>query len=426
MSDGSIFIAKLDDRAIIEAVEKVQKEFPNQLEVHFIGQFGEVHGEEIAAYRESGSLSLIRVKLDFTECSWTWYRLGPPDSKTYPQAAEYDRIEFRGNQYNGLTPQQRPVALAIDRTLKLALQLPLTEIDPSSPLSLATGREVLQALQTASQRLLTETAEHRTKLEIDFAAREAAREERFSQVRQQDEERLSQEREAAQVAHAERVAALDLREGELDSLKKTLDDRNNTHVRREIRSSLLDLTKERLLNFRVSPETRTQYILVHAVCSAGILFLLGLAAVTAVKFDSTLPPTAFALSAARSLLAGAAAIALGAWYLKWLNRWLQRIADAEFKLQQFRLDIERASWLTETVLEWNQSSKEPFPELLASRLSTGLFQSTKDDVEDPQTPASQLAEALLGSAASARLKIGDQELSLDRKGIRQLERPDAR
>lgn len=102
---------------------------------------------------------------------WTWYRLGPPDSKTYPQAAEYDRIEFRGNQYNGLTPQQRPVALAIDRTLKLALQLPLTEIDPSSPLSLATGREVLQALQTASQRLLTETAEHRTKLEIDFAAR---------------------------------------------------------------------------------------------------------------------------------------------------------------------------------------------------------------------------------------------------------------
>ncbi|AWH19220.1 hypothetical protein C1922_18820 [Stenotrophomonas sp. ZAC14D2_NAIMI4_7] len=422
MSDGSIFVAKLDDRAVIEAFHKVVREFPSQLEVEFTSQFGELAGEQLAICMEPGSLLLTKVFLDFGACSWTWHRLGPTDSKLYPQSAEYDRIAFSAKQYHAVGPD----APRVDQKLKLAFQQPLTEIDPSSPLNLATGREVLQALQTASQRLITETAEHRTKLEIDFAAREAAREERFSQIRQQDEDRLSQEREAAQVAHAERVAALDLREGELDSLKKTLDDRNNTHVRREIRSSLLDLTKERLLNFRVSPETRTQYILVHAVCSAGIVFLLGLAAVTAVKFDSTLPTTAFALSAARSLLAGAAAIALGAWYLKWLNRWLQRIADAEFKLQQFRLDIERASWLTETVLEWNQSSKEPFPELLASRLSTGLFQSTKDDVEDPQTSASQLAEALLGSAASARLKLGDQELSLDRKGIRQLERPDAR
>ncbi|WP_142806929.1 hypothetical protein [Stenotrophomonas maltophilia] len=426
MSDRSIFVAKLDDRAVIEAIRKVQMDFPSQLSVVFTSQFGEVSGEDLSMYMEPGSLALLNVELAMDKCSWTWFRLGPPDSKTYPQAAEYDRIAFSINQYQTLAPKERSVALGVDRILKLAFQQPLTEIDPSLPLNLATGREVLQALQTASQRLLTETAEHRTKLEIDFAAREAAREERFSQVRQQDEDRLRQEREAAQVAHAERVAALDLREGELDSLKKTLDDRNNTHVRRQIRSSLLDLTKERLLNFRVSPETRTQYILVHAVCSAGILLLLGLAAVTAVEFDSKMPPTAFALSAARSLLAGAAAIALGAWYLKWLNRWLQRIADAEFKLQQFRLDIERASWLTETVLEWNQSSKEPFPELLASRLSTGLFQSTKDDVEDPQTPASQLAEALLGSAASARLKLGDQELSLDRKGIRQLERPDAK
>lgn len=312
MSDGSVFVAKLDDRAVIEAFQKVLKDFPGQLEVEFISQFGEVAGEQLAICMEPGSLLLTNVFLDFGTCSWTWHRLGPKDSKLYPQSAEYDRIAFSAKQDHGLDSD----APRVDRTLKLAFQRPLTEIDPSSPLNLATGREVLLALQTASQRLLTETAEHRTKLEIDFAAREAAREERFSQVRRQDEDRLTQEREAAQVAHAERVAALDFREGELDSLKKTLDDRNNTHVRREIRSSLLELTKERLLNFRVSRETRTQYILVHVVCSAGILLLLGLAAVTAVEFDSTLPPTAFALAAARSLLAGAAAVALGAWYLK--------------------------------------------------------------------------------------------------------------
>src|SRR5690606_10408089 len=120
----------------------------------------------------------------------------------------------------------------------------------------------------------------------------------------------------------------------------------------------------------------------------------------------------------------AAAIALGAWYLKWLNRWLQRIADAEFKLQQFRLDIERASWLAETVLEWKSTSSEPFPDLLAARLSTGLFQSTSTEFDDPQTPASHLADALFGSAASAKLKLGEQEIHLDRRSIGRLRKHD--
>jgi hypothetical protein len=98
------------------------------------------------------------------------------------------------------------------------------------------------------------------------------------------------------------------------------------------------------------------------------------------------------------------------------------MADAEFKLQQFRLDIERASWLAETVLEWQTIAKEPFPELLAARLSTGLFEEVASDASGPKSPAAHLAEALLGSAASARLKLGEQELSLDRKSLNKLQR----
>lgn len=434
MSAGSIFVAKLNDRAVIEAFEKVQAEFPGQTSVRFTGQFGPVDDTLISTYKDMSGLALISARITLGTFSWTWQRLGPSDAQTYSQAAEYDMVAFATSQSHSRAAA-RPAetvrvdsaeALRVDHALKLALAQPLTEVDASSPLNLATGREVLQALQTTSQRLLTETAEHRTKLEIDFAAREAEREKRFDELLQQDQDRLNQERDAAHVAHAERAAALDSRESDLDSLKKTLDDRNNTHVRREIRASLLELTKERLSNFHVSRETRNQYILVHFLCTLGIITLLSLATLSAVKFDDAVPPTAFAIAAARSLLASAAAVALGVWYLKWLNRWLQRIADAEFKLQQFRLDIERASWLAETVLEWKQNSSEPFPDLLAGRLSTGLFQSSKDDIEDPQTPAAQLAEALLGSAASARLRLGDQELSLDRKGIRQLERTDSR
>jgi len=426
MSEVSIFVAKLNDRALIEAFESVHAAFPDELTIQFTSQFGVVSPEAIGEFIDMAGLALVSASLSMGQHSWTWYRLGPATATTYPQSAEYDRVAYFRHQVRGVAGEPAPLAPRVDNALKLALSRPLTVVDDDSPLNLATGREVLLALQTTSQRLLTETAEHRSKLEVEFAAREAERESRFDEMRQLDQERLNQEREAAQAAHVERVAALDARQSDLDTLQKTLDDRNNTHVRREIRSSLLELTKERLLNFRVSPETRKQYILVHILCLLGIAALMSITVLTAVRFDAGLPQASLIISAARSVLAGAAAVALGVWYLKWLNRWLQRIADAEFKLQQFRLDIERASWLAETVLEWKQSSSEPFPELLAGRLSAGLFQSSRDDIDDPQAPATQLAEALLGSAASAKLRLGEQELSLDRKGLRQLERAEAK
>ncbi len=425
MSEVSIFVAKLNDRGLIEAFEDVFSKFPDNVTMQFTGQFGAVSGEAISDYIDMAGYALTSASLSMGPYMWTWHRLGPATATAYPQSAEYDRVAYIKHQSRG-SPEQSVLAPRVDNALKLALSKPLTVVDDGSPLNLATGREVLLALQTTTQRLLTETAEHRTKLEIEFAARETERDSRFDEMRQLDQERLNQEREAATTAHVERVAALDARQSELDALQKTLDDRNNTHVRREIRSSLLELTKERLMNFRVSPETRTQYFLVHALCLLGIATLMSVTVLTAVRFDPSLPQTTLIISATRSILSGAAAVALGVWYLKWLNRWLQRIADAEFKLQQFRLDIERASWLAETVLEWKQSSSEPFPELLAGRLSAGLFQSSRDDVDDPQTPATQLAEALLGSAASAKLRLGEQEISLDRKGLRQLERPESK
>lgn len=78
--------------------------------------------------------------------------------------------------------------------------------------------------------------------------------------------------------------------------------------------------------------------------------------------------------------------------------------------------------MAETVLEWKSKVDEPFPDLLASRLSTGLFSTSQSEVDDPKTPASYLADALFGAASSAKIKIGDQEIVLDRKSIKKLEK----
>jgi len=286
-------------------------------------------------------------------------------------------------------------------------------------------KEILGALESAVTEILVNAAARRDQFDSDFSRKEEQLAQKLADQRRDELEQIAEKDKRLNDDLSARREGLDKREKGLSELQKKLDDRNNTHVRRDIRSSLLQLAKERLQNFSVSKETRIQYWAVHIVSVIGIVAL----SAASLMYGSELiavyadgKSLAFAIALAiKSGLTAAAAITLGAWYLRWLNRWLQRIADAEFKLQQFRLDIERASWLAETVLEWKSSSTEPFPELLAARLSAGLFASAPSEVDDPQTPAAHLANALFGAAASAKIKIGDQEIVFDRKSITSLE-----
>lgn len=280
-------------------------------------------------------------------------------------------------------------------------------------------------MQGVAADLIENTDRHRNSLTNEYLENERRRQEYFDSSLSEARKGLEDERSRLEEEFSKRHSLLDEKEVSLNELKKKLDDRNNTHVRREIRSSLLQLAKERLENFNLSGTTRKQYLMVNAASAAGFLLLAGASFYygSKVSVDSAThkyTEEAIALIIKSGSYA-AAAIALGSWYLGWLNRWLQRIADSEFKLQQFRLDIERASWLAETVLEWKSSSEEPFPELLAARLSAGLFQSSGADADGPKTPASHLAEALFGAATSAKVRLGENEINYDRKGLQRLE-----
>lgn len=284
---------------------------------------------------------------------------------------------------------------------------------------------MLNELESVASKLIYDTDEHRRRLDHEHIQNELRRQENFDTSTAEIRKNYEEEKQRHEMEYAKRQSLLDERENDLNELKKKLDDRDNTHVRREIRSSLLALTKERLENYTISGTTKRQYYAVNTVSIMGLFILafasFQLGAQISVDPETKRYPTEAIALMIKSTSLAAAAVALGSWYLGWLNRWLQRIADTEFKLQQFRLDIERASWLAETVLEWKSSSPEPFPELLATRLSAGLFQSQGSDADDPRTPASHLAEALLGSASSAKLRLGENEVNFDRKAIQRLD-----
>jgi len=73
---------------------------------------------------------------------------------------------------------------------------------------------------------------------------------------------------------------------------------------------------------------------------------------------------------------GVAAVAIiGAilYYVRWMNRWFEQHAAAEFWLKQFQLDIDRASWVVETALEWRKEQKTEISSPFAQRNNKKLI-----------------------------------------------------
>jgi len=122
------------------------------------------------------------------------------------------------------------------------------------------------------------------------------------------------------------------------------------------------------------------------------------------------------------LILGIKSLFLGAaiwYYIRWQNAWFQKHADEEFNQKAFELDLDRASWLVEMAMEWQDEKGTEIPEYLVDKLSKNLF--TKDENETPILhPADQLASALMGSSSSIELNTNGNKIKLDRKGIKTL------
>ncbi|WP_348719983.1 hypothetical protein [uncultured Alcanivorax sp.] len=103
-------------------------------------------------------------------------------------------------------------------------------------------------------------------------------------------------------------------------------------------------------------------------------------------------------------------------YVRWMNAWFSQHASTEFQLRQFQLDIERASWVVETALEWKDAKGSTIPAELLGPISNNLFGAESTD-SSVVTPADELASALLGTASKVRLNVAGSELELDGKKL---------
>ena len=284
----------------------------------------------------------------------------------------------------------------------------------------ALHQSVIERLETTATTLVENLAKHGQQLQTQFQENEAKRTEEL----QGHKKMLGDE-------HKTKVDAVSERERLLNDRIEEVDNRNNTHVRRELRRELLTEIQKRSEKFKLTEGTNKLRWPIHAACILGLLVIAAGAIFFAIQLASFSEPDSkvtipFVVLAIKQVGLTLGFVGLGFFYLRWLNRWFDQHAKAEFELKQFQLDIDRASWLVETALEWKAGEGNAIPDTLLTSLTRNLFSGgDREQSEQLKHPADMLASALLGTASKAELKVGDSTLEFDGEKLKKRMAPES-
>jgi hypothetical protein len=266
----------------------------------------------------------------------------------------------------------------------------------------------LLELEALSQRLIEQNAAYRQ--EVDVAAAADRR-----QLREQleEERRLAAEREQAS------MEVLKVREAKLAAQLNDIDDRSNTHARRQIRSDLKKVLADRSTAFELSKATNSKRLPIHWLF--GLWIITSGALVIRTILGGVATPWAIGELAASAL----SLIGSTAFYIRWNDNWAREHAQEEFRMRRLDLDVDRASWVVEVALEWKEEKGNQIPPELLDRLTNNLF-SEGAKLDRARHPIEDLSAALLGASTALKLGLPGGELSIDRKGIQRFQKEASR
>lgn len=425
MANTTSVIPRLDDKTALELFRELQsKSKPKALTLQATGldQLDILAPDEsvnklVADLSQGNSYLITRIAASYSHFSIVYLRNQDPARLS----AFYDEIQINHteNQSGGLDRLQR-LALVQHVNSKISLgnvhrrdEVAAKSIEDLQTIYHSTILNLESSFAEQIKKITDWTVEqtgaleqHKLKLGEDTAA---------------ERERLSKEYEA-------KSEALRQATDELEKKRKELDDRAYMHARRGIRSDLQRTIKERQQKFTLTPETRRLRTPVH-IALIGLLVILGavnyatVQAVLALNFETAGAPVLVWAFGKQTVVTLAFVGALF-FYVRWMNRWFEQHASAEFLLKQFELDIDRASWVVETAMEWRRDQNAEIPTSLLEGITRNLFADGGDSAQ-AHSAADDLASALVGNASQLKVKLGNNELNFDRKGLAGLGKIDA-
>ena len=401
MSNETLFIPKQSDKVVINCFRKIAEE--NGVESFQVTAFGnssitisltsDEPPEALKMLLDQGINLIDAVHLRYLSLSLSFKKGGSTDHNE-PSSPYFDtiKIDYEERNYGPVDPEERvKIGAMLIKELR-AFDPDRTIQGPSEEQNQlqALHESMLERLETTAATLVENLAEYGQQLQTRFQENEASR-----------TEELQRHKEKINDVYEAKDNALKERERELDERTEEIDNRDNTHVRRELRRALLAEIQKRSDEFKLTKGTNKLRWPVHLAC------IIGLAVVSfgAIFYTDRLTDfigasefqmIPFVVMTIKQVVLTLGAIGLGFFYIRWLNRWFHQHAKAEFELKQFQLDIDRASWLVETALEWKTSEGNAIPDTLLASLTRNLFSGDElEHSEQLKYPADELASALL-------------------------------
>ncbi len=287
-------------------------------------------------------------------------------------------------------------------------------LSPEQNQLISIHQSTLERLEKLNEDLVRQSAEFRAGLER-----------KFDEKSQALEDQTNAKTETLEEEHKKRTDDLNRKEKALADKLKAIDDRDNTHVRREIRDRMLSDVKNRIEQFGVSSSTgkkrRPVFFGMLSMVAAIATMLFYTSNELHDMLTAAVPDKSVASSTLYWMWGKISFLSVGLlgtilYYIKWQNRWAEQHAISEFQLQQFYIDVNRANWVIESCLEWRKVTESVIPTALLESITRNLFENSTEELEKVIHPSDELASALLGSASKLKMKVGDSEIEFDKPG----------
>lgn len=260
------------------------------------------------------------------------------------------------------------------------------------------------------------------------AARQRREDELAAQMRANDERAEAQK--AALIEQAEGVRRqLAEEEAALAARKKEIDDRSHTHARRETRQAITTEVKARQGRPPVSNNTALYRVTIVAVSALLSAFLGWLTIITSQEISALIGlgqpiGPAFWTIIGRLALLTLGAVAAAAYLLNFLRQMHDDDLRAERDLERYLYDVDRASWVIETVLEAQRRDGEQEPVEIPVEWVQGVTRNlfARTEAKDREESSLAAVGSLFNFAAEAELGPGGTKLKFNRPGLRALRR----
>ena len=421
MSNQRIKIPRQSDKKVWGVFKDLASKYPvPQINVGGTGfaSIGAVNPEspsdEMKSLLAKNSSIIESMSLPIPGYSVAYHRGGsyPPEQKS----GVFDEIIIsQSNQAQISTEDKIAIVAFLNKKLNSFDSSKSIKTDPEAQAQLeAMHISTLERLETLNEELIRKSAEFRENLEQQYTAKNDALEQSF----QSEKEKLEGE-------HRAKNEIIETKAAELEKKLKEIDDRDNTHVRRSLRQELQQIIQSRSTEFKLTSGTNKLRTPIHILCvvlivlfaSGGVWYASELFQYLNSEGATTINIVILAIKQLGLTMGG---VGTAVFYLRWLNRWFEQHSQAEFHLKQFQLDIDRASWVVETSLEWKTSLGTAIPTVLMESITKNLFEKETESPSPDIDAGDQLASALLGSASKVKVQAagGNAELEFEGKKLK--------